>query len=284
MRDKFNRQPIISIPYSLHMRPVVMQEYHRHNEIEVNFLEHGSMTYLFSTGRHTVAAGNLAIFWATFPHRVIYVTGDPIFYCLHIPLAYFLQWNIPGEMANHVLHGRVVTDMDSSHETLDRAQFPLWHNDLTSHDKESAQTVMLELHARLRRLSLVAPKGLTKTKPDIYAALPDTNQFLKVEKMASYISEHYTDEISIDDIAEVASLHPKYAMTLFRHVFGLTIGEYISQHRLSHAQRLLAITDLKIVDVALEAGFGSVSQFYELFSQTNKMTPTQFRALARNIG
>jgi transcriptional regulator GlxA family with amidase domain len=66
-------------------------------------------------------------------------------------------------------------------------------------------------------------------------------------------------------------------MRLFRQVSGMTILEYLAQQRVGHAQRLLATTDLKIIDVAMESGFGSVCRFYKIFRKHCGATPRRYR-------
>jgi AraC-like DNA-binding protein len=51
----------------------------------------------------------------------------------------------------------------------------------------------------------------------------------------------------------------------------------LAQQRISQAQRLLAATDKKIVDVAFSSGFGSVSQFYDVFTRHCHQSPKDFR-------
>jgi AraC-like DNA-binding protein len=53
--------------------------------------------------------------------------------------------------------------------------------------------------------------------------------------------------------------------------------DYITEQRLSHARRLLATTEDKVVDVALAAGFGSVSRFHAAFLRGCRQTPRRFR-------
>jgi len=52
---------------------------------------------------------------------------------------------------------------------------------------------------------------------------------------------------------------------------------YLNRLRLTHAQRLLATTNMKIVDIALDAGFASLSRFYSTFSSACHCTPTTYR-------
>ena len=63
-------------------------------------------------------------------------------------------------------------------------------------------------------------------------------------------------------------------MTLFRRVVGVPIKEHITRIRLSHAQMLLSNSDDKILSIAMDSGFGSLSSFYEAF-QSHSTPPLQ---------
>ena len=67
-------------------------------------------------------------------------------------------------------------------------------------------------------------------------------------------------------------------MNLFRKVIGVTIGEYLTRRRLSHAHAMLVSTDAKVATVAFDSGFGSVSRFYAVFGDSLGKTPSQYRA------
>jgi len=66
-----------------------------HNEVELNFLESGSVTYLLGGNKTTVAAGKLSVFWAAIPHQVIDFGDETAYYVATIPLQCFLQWRLP---------------------------------------------------------------------------------------------------------------------------------------------------------------------------------------------
>jgi AraC-like DNA-binding protein len=99
----------------------------------------------------------------------------------------------------------------------------------------------------------------------------------KVEQMACLIAQRYAERITIETIGRAVGLHPNYAMSLFRKAFGTTLIDYLTQHRVSHAQRLLATTDQKIVDVALNSGFGSISRFNDAFRRACDCSPRDYR-------
>ncbi|MDR3708177.1 MAG: helix-turn-helix domain-containing protein [Capsulimonadaceae bacterium] len=257
--------------------PGLMPVLHSHKEVEINLVEAGTMTYMFGGSHVVVPAGQLAVFWATIPHRVIRTTPDAHFYCINLALSCFLRWQLPPDFTNRLLRGEMILEPDRAHEELDRHLFTHWRADLASNAQDSLNIVELEIHARLMRLAQSTATG-QQVKAES-SALPGTRQNMdKVEQIAMLIGERYREPLSIDDIGAVVGLHPKYAATLFKKHCGMTIGEYLTEQRISQAKRLLATTDNKIVDVAFEAGFNSVSRFYEVFEQTCGQTPKSYRA------
>jgi AraC-like DNA-binding protein len=60
-------------------------------------------------------------------------------------------------------------------------------------------------------------------------------------------------------------------------VFSTTLTQYLTQHRLSHAQRLLATSNAKILSIAMESGFGSVSRFNDVFRTSFGCSPRAYR-------
>ncbi|WP_165864387.1 helix-turn-helix domain-containing protein [Capsulimonas corticalis] len=260
-------------------RPSVMPTYHRHQEIELNFLPQGSMTYLFAGVQRTVPTGRLAVFWAAFPHRLIHTEGDPTFYCFYLPLARLLQWRIPGELTTAILNGALVIDQDDSNILIDQVLLPRWADELADCNPAREKTCYLEMEARMRRLSvaLQTHTPLSRDAERVNGLASTANEMEKVERITAIIAAHYTDPLGVSDIAALVGLHPKYAMTLFKKNFGMSILEYLTRHRLSHAQRLLATTNAKIVDIAFDAGFGSASRFYEIFERECGQSPREFR-------
>jgi AraC family transcriptional regulator, melibiose operon regulatory protein len=55
------------------------------------------------------------------------------------------------------------------------------------------------------------------------------------------------------------------------------MSTFITQHRISHAQRLLVTTDDRIVSIAVEAGFQSISRVNEAFKTACGRSPRQYR-------
>jgi AraC family transcriptional regulator of adaptative response / methylphosphotriester-DNA alkyltransferase methyltransferase len=61
----------------------------------------------------------------------------------------------------------------------------------------------------------------------------------------------------------------------------VTILEYLNTLRVAHAQQLLVNTDQSVLEIALESGFGSASQFYVNFNRLCGVSPKAYRASLR---
>jgi AraC family transcriptional regulator, melibiose operon regulatory protein len=251
--------------------PWLFKRFHRHNEVELAFIEKGSLSYLFSKGPVRLQEGQFAVFWGSIPHQLISFSKGTKWNLLTVPLAWFLQWELPKELTQQILHGKVVIDPDHSQIPIDSVFFKRWHEDLKSKDSERRRLVLLESESRLRRLSTSAFSKKAKEN-----RFPQVN-LGKVERMAAFIANHYTQPLRVSQIAATAGLHPDYAVTLFRKTCGMGLIDYVTEHRISHAQRLLATTNQKILDIAFDAGFNSPSRFYTAFERACGQSPKKYR-------
>jgi AraC-like DNA-binding protein len=253
--------------------PARMARPDRHNEIEINLLTGGALTYLVGGRKVRVPGGRLAIFWAAIPHQIIETQGASEYYVATIPLSWFLQCNFPEHLVQPVLHGDVLLDRQT--DASDLARFELWLDDLRTDPANRQRPVFLEMEARLYRLALSLARGRTRSRRS--AEPVKEGHLSNVERMAAFVAMRYTEPLTVDDIGEHVGLHPNHAMTVFKRAFGTTLIRYLTEHRVSHAKRLLATTDDKILGVALASGFGSVGRFNAVFRQTCGCSPREFR-------
>jgi AraC-like DNA-binding protein len=249
--------------------PAVMAAAHRHNDVEINFVERGTVVYLFAGHRVTVQRSQVLAFWAAAPHQMVDATMDTHMHWLTLPLAWLLHRQLPEALSRALLRGRPVL---GNMQAADAPMIAAWQHDLEQ-GGECRGIMMLEVEARLRRLALHMTAAPARSAP----ATHSTSRH-KAEAMARVIAHRSGETLSIDDIAATVHLHPNYAMNLFRREFGLTINEYLTQQRVAHAQRLLITTDDDVLTVALHAGFGSSSQFYAAFKRVCGQSPSAYRS------
>lgn len=245
----------------------------RHNEIEMNLLASGSLTYLLGGHRTTLEPGRLAIFWAAIPHQIVETEGETPYFVATIPLSEFLRAGFDLSFVNRILQGELIVDLDA--DERDEMTFHRWAQDLKTNDPVLQRAAQLEVQARLLRF---ARGNSDRTIRTSMAALT------RADQIACYIARNYQQSLTSQSIAEALGVQANYAMNLFRKTFGTTMTGFIIQHRISHAQRLLVTTDEAILNIALDSGFQSLSRFNEAFKAACGCAPREFRKAHRPTG
>lgn len=259
-------------------RPSSMAQAHRHDDIEMHFTNEAPLLYVFGGRLVQIPLGSLAAFWATLPHQLVTSTR-PLIHYVTIPLLVFLRWSLPDRLVARLLRGELLVGPQETWRS-DTANFAQWSVDLQSGDSELRAIAVLEIEARVRRLEREASQAATI--PD--AALgTNMGNLSRVVAMANFIARHFRSPISTRDIARAANVSQHYAMTIFRHAMGLTLGSYLTERRVAEAQRLLITTDTSVGEIAFAAGFGSVAQFYSCFTRTCGQPPGEYRQTYRGL-
>lgn len=264
--------------FSLHRSPAArMQRPHRHNEVEMTVLSEGMVEYLFGGGHVAIPARHLCVRWAAIPHQCIAAAEGGEQCSLKIPLPWFLQWRLPEPFVAALMHGHLFLDAETDPGCSDWAMFGRWQHLLQGEAADRERIVLLEAEARLRRMAVRAQVPVHR--PGLDAGL--RGQLGKVDQMINYVAAHYQEDIGVADIARCVSMHPRSAMRLFRRSCGMTLWECLTLHRVWHAQRLLAASDMKIRQVAAASGFNSAGRFYVAFRRIVGTIPAAYRASVR---
>ncbi|MBE6040882.1 MAG: helix-turn-helix transcriptional regulator [Clostridiales bacterium] len=96
-------------------------------------------------------------------------------------------------------------------------------------------------------------------------------------KMMTYIEEHLTEKIELAQIAEHVNLSRTYASAIFKEELGITLSEFIMNERMLEAKRMLRDTDLNVATIADRLAFCSQSYFTKNFTDSEGMTPVEYR-------
>ena len=245
---------------------------HWHDQVEINYALGGSLTYLLAGSVVRVPPGRLSLFWAGVPHSVVSRTEVEEFYWVYVPLVWVLRLGLPSSFMRHLMSGKMICDAEPLE--ADRPMLDRWSDELPRVDDARRRLIIREVETRVMRLALAQTgEASGEHVPSQYG------QVRKVSEMARFIAENHAGPRHLRGVARHVGLHPNYAMTLFRRHYGMTLSTYLTRLRVCEAQHLLISTDWEVSRIAFEAGFGSISRFYEAFKAVSGRTPRQYRLL-----
>lgn len=98
-----------------------------------------------------------------------------------------------------------------------------------------------------------------------------------------YIDSHYTEDITLEDVAFVAGFSKFHFSRLFKQCSGQNFHEYLLLKRVKVAEMLLLKPDQSVTEIALQAGFSSLSTFNRTFKKIKNCSPTEYRALCNKV-
>ncbi|NEQ33261.1 MAG: AraC family transcriptional regulator [Leptolyngbya sp. SIO4C5] len=97
------------------------------------------------------------------------------------------------------------------------------------------------------------------------------------QQARAYLTDHYLDPVTLDQLAQTVNLPPLKLLRLFRREWGLPPHQYLIQVRVQQAKRLIA-TGVPLAVVAADTGFADQSHLTRHFKRWVGVTPGQYQA------
>jgi len=128
--------------------------------------------------------------------------------------------------------------------------------------------------------SAPAPRTSLTSLTSRTSRTPSSRDRRRAIDAALFIDERASDPLDLDAVASRVELGVFHFLRLFASVVGVTPHQYLVRCRLRRAANLLAEGDRPITDVALECGFGDLSNFVRTFHRAAGVSPGAFRRAA----
>lgn len=97
------------------------------------------------------------------------------------------------------------------------------------------------------------------------------------KQILSYIQENYAKPISLEDLAKIYHMSPKYFCHYFKQNFSMTFLEYLTRYRIEKARILLKNTGLSVMEIGFLVGYENFSYFIRIFKRIVGITPAKYR-------
>lgn len=97
-----------------------------------------------------------------------------------------------------------------------------------------------------------------------------------VEKTITFIQEHYTESITVKQLAELAGISIWQYTPIFQQLTGKKPLEYLTDLRINHSKRFLQESTEPLREIARLVGFSDEYYFSRRFRQKTGVTPGQY--------
>ena len=99
----------------------------------------------------------------------------------------------------------------------------------------------------------------------------------RINDAVRYIEQNYFDNISTKHLSKICHLSEGYFCHLFKTVTGRTAKEYVLVKRIDKAVDLLKVTDMTVLEIAMQCGFSDANYFSRVFKKYKNRTPSSYR-------
>lgn len=257
---------------------------HWHPDFEIATAVSGVLDFQVGRQHITLEAGDSIFVNRNMLHGIKQLSGDA-----------------PDPMPNIVFSGALIAPETSAiHKKYihpisccDRLSFIVFRHENGWHDEvnRSVKNIYRQMHEQSQCYEMAVQRELSSIFERIFShfeELPKSeatriqiNSQIRLQKMLSYIYEHYAEAVTLEDIAGAANISRSEAGRCFNAYMGCSPVDALIDYRLQAAHELLNDTTLTLQEISCSCGFNSVNYFSRKFKQIYGYTPGQIRTLGK---
>ena len=102
---------------------------------------------------------------------------------------------------------------------------------------------------------------------------------MELDKVRAYLEEHYTENITLEELSGHFFINKYYLTKLFKEAYGITILTYLEQKRITQAKNLLRFTAMTMEEIGEAIGMKDANYFSRRFKKIEGMSPREYRKL-----
>lgn len=281
-RSKENRQHSTSfVPYGYYEcrlpEMFINVPMHWHPEFEIDYILEGCGDFVLGDEKLTLSAGDILILPPDMLHAVYLTEENFLSYDALVFHSNMLGANsndrstvdcihpiISGttKICNHIPHNLPNIDEFKScvSNIFSSARKNSSHYDLLLKSELMHLFWLLDGNQQLAKKGAPTPKNSSLIRPAL-----------------EYISEHFSENITVEQLASLLHLSKSHFMSCFKKAVGISAIEYLTQYRINYACEQLILTNLPIAEISLTSGYDNLSNFNRHFKKIVGQTPKEYR-------
>lgn len=247
---------------------------HRHINFEIAAVLQGEGIYHTSTGIHPMKPGDVFVFSGNEPHCITKIMPEGLTLInLHFNWQFFSRCcpaadRYPNMFFAHSKDfcNRIPSEKSESLRQLLQNIVEEFERDYPQCESAVSAYVSLLFVELMRNQGYYIPGDGTHRAVD------------KILQGVRFIDAHFSEDITLELIAEKSGITPNYFSKLFHDCFRVKLWDYITAKRIDRAKRLLrGNEDLTVLDIAVSCGFHNTANFNRAFLKFTGITPSAYK-------
>lgn len=240
----------------------------RDDRVELTFITGGSGTHIVGGEKCESHIGDVVIYDSSVLHDEMDSAQPMSAWCIAVK-----NLKLPGQRVNALTPAgvRPIVQSREAAATLS-ALYPMVYQ--YAREPGGYQTA----NALARSIVLIVYEELARSAAP---ATPHDNGIVRT--LEEYIEQHYTEPISLAELAGTLNANRFYLSHLFREVTGYTLQQYILRRRIGEAQRLLTASDERLTTISGRVGFEDPNYFSRAFKKIIGLPPVAYRQRWREM-
>lgn len=241
-----------------------IRDKHWHRSIEIFAVKDGSLHFIMNDQNYYLKAGDFVIVNSNEVHSV-YAPDPNETIVLQIPLNLFAAYYTSEQFI-----------WFSHSEKQDDEQVFTLLEQMYGHYCEQKMGYELQMLSRFYQLEylLVTKYRKLEVREDV---VKNNRQLKRLGMITGYLKEHYTEEISLEKLAQIFGYSPSYLSRMFQKYAQINYKDYLQSVRLEHALKELEETDNPIGEIAWNHGFANSKAFSNLLRKKYGYLPNEYR-------
>lgn len=262
--------------------------YHSHQEYEIYFFHSGDCKYTINNRIFELKPGDIILLDGMTLHKANPRIGSPY---VRSVLHFSPKWiqalltvlgvpNLldPFQKLNNFL---LRTGYDEGGQFVDEKMkqiSALWAQWAEEQQRTHTKNDLLETEIKLQLVQLLLKIYKMSQKDLALLTTKKTEKEIHAEAIASWINNHYTEKVSLDQISSDLNLSKYYTSHVFKEITGFTVMEYVMGCRLKQVKYLLEMEpELSLAEISRSSGFESAAHFSRFFKEKVGTTPARYR-------
>ncbi len=252
---------------------------HWHDEYEIFYLIKGNLRFLYNQECFEIHAGDIVFISPEIIHGAEALDADGFEFIALVFKESFIA-NI-----DEYIYSQYVLPLFNRHLCPPRLVIPSepWYSQLKSLIEDIAQwnaSTEPEQYIQIKSSMLkIWALYFKHSRKETASAVHPTHMIEQTKKVMDYIDEHYTEHITLEQLASIIHVCPPYLNRIFKEILHISPIAYLRRKRIEQSYYLLINTNKKISDIAGLCGFDNLSNFNRAFVQILHTTPKEIRKM-----